>query len=52
MEQNTADKDLAPTAERRAWEAPRVVAVVPVDRTQGGVSTSILELHYAGVGVS
>jgi hypothetical protein len=36
MEQNTTDTANAPPIERRAWEAPRLISVIAVDRTRGG----------------
>jgi hypothetical protein len=33
----------APSPERRAWEAPRLTTVVPLDRTMGGGAFSALE---------
>lgn len=36
MQDKTTDTGASPSAERRAWEAPRLTAVTPVDRTKGG----------------
>jgi hypothetical protein len=40
MEQNTTDTANAPPIERRAWEAPRLISVIAVDRTRGGTGVS------------
>ncbi len=31
-------------AERRVWEAPKIVTIVPVDRTAGGLTSDVVEL--------
>lgn len=30
-------------AERRVWEAPQIITVVPVDRTEGGAAANGIE---------
>lgn len=43
MEHNTAVETNRSPTERRAWEAPRLTAVTPVDRTRGGTIVDIGE---------
>jgi hypothetical protein len=42
-EQTAAAAAAAPSPERRAWEAPRLTSVDPVDRTRGGASANGVE---------
>jgi hypothetical protein len=41
--EQTAAAAAAPSPERRAWEAPRLTSVDPVDRTRGGASANGVE---------
>ena len=46
MQDKITDPDAGPfveRTERRAWEAPRLTAVTPVDRTRGGPIVDIGE---------
>ena len=40
-ENNTSSSEQP--AERRVWDAPQIITVVPVDRTEGGVNPAIAE---------